>query len=247
MEPGRIGKLESGRKDSFSLQCQTEAFSARRESIFGNLPVVELAQKEVYALPSSAACNSLTEEEASINDDVTSYKGEESMFKRPMPKLKKSSHAPRRYQYLNKTNTPDHKRNPHKWVKYSLATTSDVTDKSNTAAALSFLKDLEKRKHSLEDEIPEPVDTGKIVFKKPRTCERTCDRRAEKSKTYRDGKLCMPAFEFGFKRAKETKKEKKVKGENSSQKAKVQSCLSHLEEEGDDNDNDDNNSDEKKV
>ncbi|KZS07081.1 Uncharacterized protein APZ42_029265 [Daphnia magna] len=235
--------MESDRKDSFTLQCQTEAFSARRESIFGNLPVVELAQKEVYSLPSSAVCNSLTEEEASVNDDVTSYKGEESMFKRPMPKLKKSSHAPRRCQYLNKTITPDHKRNPHKWVKYSLATTSDVTDKSNTAAALSFLKGLEKRKHSLEDEIPEPVDTGKIVFKKPRTCE----KRSEKSKTYRDGKLCMPAFEFGTKRAKENKKETRMKGENSSQKAKVQSCLSHLEEEGDDNGNDDGNSDDKKV
>lgn len=233
MEPNRI-------KDSFSLHCQTEAFSARRESIFGNLPVVELAAKEVYPAPSPAVVNSLTEEEVSLNDDVTSYKGEESMFKRPMPKLKKSSHAPRKCQYINRTNTPDHKKNPHKWVKYNLATTSDVTDKSNTTAALSFLKDLEKRKHNLEDEVPEPLDAGKIVFKKPKTFE----QKSEKSKTYRDGKLCMPAFEFGSKIPRESKKEKRMRGENSSQKAKVQSHLSHLEEDGD---SDDNNSDDKKV
>lgn len=214
--------------DSFTLQCQNEEFSARRESIFGNLPVVELSNTEIPALSSSTS-DIVIEEENSRNDDVTIYKGEEGMFKRPMPKLKKSSYAPRRQHHLNKTDTPDHKKNPHKWVKYNLATTSDVTDKSNTAAALSFLRDLEERKRKL-DNVDEPIDTsGKIVFKKPRTFKET----SEKGKTYRDGKLCMPAFEFGSgsKKQKESKKKMTTRIEVLSQKTKIPSCLSHLEEE----------------
>ena len=215
--------------DGFALQCHDEAFSARRESIFGNLPVVELTHKEV----ASSVNDIVTEEEVSRNDDVTIYKGEESMFKRPMPKLKKSSYPPRRHPHQNRFHTPDHKKNPHKWVKYSLATTSDVTDKSNTAAALSFLRDLEERKRKSEPE--EPVDSsGKILFKKPKSCE----TRKEKNKTYRDGKLCMPAFEFGSKKTKESKKQVKAGMEGSSQKKKMQRCLSHLKEEGEDDDED---------
>lgn len=221
MEPQKLN-------DSFTLQCQNEEFSARRESIFGNLPIVELAHKEIPAL-SSSTCDIVIDEENSKNDDVTIYKGEESMFKRPMPKLKKSSYPPRRQHHLNRTNTPDHKKNPHKWVKYNLAATSDVTDKSNTAAALSFLRDLEDRKRKLED-VDEPADTsGKIVFKKPKTFE----GRSEKGKTYRDGKLVMPAFEFGSgsKKQKESRRKLKASIEGSSQTTKIQSCLSHLEEE----------------
>ena len=37
---------------------------------------------------------------------------------------------------------PDHKKNPNKWTKYSLADVDLVTDRGNTAAALDFLKDL---------------------------------------------------------------------------------------------------------
>jgi hypothetical protein len=232
MEPKKLN-------DSFTLQCQNEEFSARRESVFGNLPVVELSHTEIPIL-SSTACE-VIEEENSRNDDVTIYKGEESMFKRPMPKLKKSSYAPRRQHHLNRTNTPDHKKNPHKWVKYNLATTSDVTDKSNTTAALSFLRDLEERKRKLEN-VEEPADaSGKIVFKKPKTFQ----DKSEKGKTYRDGKLCMPAFEFGSrsKKQKESKKKMTPKIEVSSQKTKIQSCLSHLEEkeDGEDDNIDDNN------
>ncbi len=217
--------------DGFALQCQDEAFTARRESIFGNLPVVEFAHKEVAS--SSTMNETLMEEEVSRNEDVTIYKGEESMFKRPMPKLKKSSYVPRRHPNQNRFHTPDHKKNPHKWVKYNLAATSDVTDKSNTAAALSFLRELEERKRKAEPE--EPVDpSGKIVFKKPKSFE----ERKEENRTYRDGKLCMPAFEFGSKKIKESKKPRKADMEGSSQKKKMQRCLSHLKEDDGDDDDD---------
>lgn len=216
---------------SFTLECEDEAFSARRESIFGSLPVVELAHKELPSIPTNSTFDITIEEESSRNEDVTIYKGEESMFKRPMPKLKKPSHPPRRNLNTNKMHTPDHKKNPHKWVKYNLSSTTEVTDKSNTAAALSFLRELEDRKRKLEPEDVEPTDSsGKIVFKKPKTT----DQRSTKNKTYRDGKLCMPAFEFGSKKPKDNKSKKQTaKTGMDSSSHKKQRCLSHLDEEED--------------
>lgn len=232
--------MESKKPLNFTLQCPDEAFTARRESIFGNLPVVELSHKELPSIPSSVF-DTVNDEENSRNDDVTIYKGEESMFKRPMPKLRKPSYQPRRNMNSNKTHTPDHKKNPHRWVKYNLSSTTEVTDKSNTAAALSFLRELEERKRKLEAVEEEPTDSsGKIVFKKPKTTE----EHSKKTKTYRDGKLCMPAFEFGSKKLKETKTKSNKDGMGaSSHKKKMQRCLSHLEdeEEQDGNDDEENN------
>lgn len=225
-------------KPSFALQGQDEAFSARRDSIFGNLPVLELTHKEV--LPKSSSIKDVTvEEDLEKSDDTSSYKGEESMFKRPMPKLRRSSHVPRKFQKVNKIQTPDHKQNPHKWIKYNLSATSEVTDKSNTAAAFSFLRELEERKRKLEPtEASEesPADpSGKIVFKKPKVSE----KQSSKVKTYRDGKLCMPAFEFGSSskiKSDNTKKRTHQAKESPSQKKKSAACLSHLQEEESDED-----------
>ena len=38
--------------------------------------------------------------------------------------------------------TPDYKKNPDKWTKYSLADVDNMTDRSNSAAAFQFLKAL---------------------------------------------------------------------------------------------------------
>jgi Tumour suppressing sub-chromosomal transferable candidate 4 len=81
----------------------------------------------------------------------------------------------------------DHRRNPQSWTKYSLAdvTTDQLSDRSNTSAALDFLKQLrrrnaaaaaEARKHSSEameveweEEVEEvPADLSQpITFRKP--------------------------------------------------------------------------------
>lgn len=214
-------------ENGFKLQNQTDAFSARRESIFGNIPVAKLTHKELISFSGNTEDHD-AEEETSRNEDVTLYKGEESMFKRPMPKLRKSSHPPPRRQLkqANKFRVPDHKKNPHKWVKYNLATTAEVTEKSNSAAAFSFLRELEerKRKHDECDEPTQDNNDGKIVFKKPKASE----AESKKGKTYRDGKLCMPAFEFGSQRPKESKKQ--VTTEKKTSKSTTQRPLSHLNE-----------------
>lgn len=58
---------------------------------------------------------------------------------------------------------PDYIMNPHKWKKYSLADTPNVTEESNTAVALQFLQD---RRKSREAHIV-PDDMKGITYQKP--------------------------------------------------------------------------------
>lgn len=64
--------------------------------------------------------------------------------------------------------------NPHKWKKYSLSD-ADTSDRTNTAAAFEFLKQIEERKRDVaagdDDNASMDVDSGdagKIVFKQRR-------------------------------------------------------------------------------
>ena len=44
--------------------------------------------------------------------------------------------------------TPDHLLNPKKWTRYDLSDVKLSSDSANSQSALSFLKNLKKRKHS---------------------------------------------------------------------------------------------------
>ena len=114
-------------KTPFSLQGISDAFTERKNSVFGNLPEIKLkTQEPILSAPSSRDRVDL---EGEGSDDVICFKGEESMFKRPMPKLKRPSHGPRK-QFIRPSRhsqVPDFKKNPQKWVKYNLASTSEVT------------------------------------------------------------------------------------------------------------------------
>ena len=149
----------------------------------------------------------------SKEEDIGKYKGEESIFKRPMPKLKRPSHRPRKQSLPLKKMPADHGRNPQKWIKYSLASTSEMTDRSNTAAAFSFLREMEERKAKEAQQQEEQLDGNKVVFKKPKTRE---DQASSSSRGYRDGKLLMPAFEFGSKKAGHKKKSKQAESTGSA-------------------------------
>lgn len=93
------------------------------------------------------------------------FRGRESIFKRPEgPAPKAASRA-----------IPDFHRNPHRWTKYSLEDVprEDLTEESNTRAALSFLNELKARRKSEklnnsagDAEMKEVFDSSKkILFK----------------------------------------------------------------------------------
>ncbi|XP_035907356.1 uncharacterized protein LOC118510070 [Anopheles stephensi] len=72
---------------------------------------------------------------------VDRYLGRESIFKRPNAPIG---------QCLKRANLPGYKRNPHKWIKYSLEDV-DTSDRSNMAAAFSFLKQMEDQRETAEN------------------------------------------------------------------------------------------------
>uniref|UniRef100_A0A182IYW1 U5 small nuclear ribonucleoprotein TSSC4 n=1 Tax=Anopheles atroparvus TaxID=41427 RepID=A0A182IYW1_ANOAO len=67
---------------------------------------------------------------------VDRYRGRESIFKRPNAPIGKC---------LKRKELPDYKRNPHKWIKYTLEDV-DTSDRTNTAAAFSFLQQMEEQR-----------------------------------------------------------------------------------------------------
>merc|ERR1712111_309255 len=123
------------------------------------------------------------------------------------------------------------RRDPSKYTKYSLADVDDVTDRSNTAAALEFLN---SRKRSSDDDgaaddDQEGSSSAKVVFKKPKKTtnpekESSSKDTATKSAIDNYGLSCgnskrvMPAAVVGRQATKKPKQKK----------------LSHLDFEEDD-------------
>jgi len=142
---------------------------------------------------------------------------------------------------------PDHKKNPDKWTKYSLADVDLVTDRGNTAAALDFLKDLRAKKEG-----DEPMDEGtadpnsKVVFKKPSrkpasapsTAATTNDEQestteATEKPTFVGSKQVMPEYMVG---AATARKPKKTGGKPPTAKPGKELKLSHLADDEEEED-----------
>lgn len=142
---------------------------------------------------------------------------------------------------------PDFKKNPGKWTKYSLADVDNMTDRSNTAAALQFLQTL---KNKTEDDQPAFDPSQKLVFKKPLKKKETSSRvedhqqnqmtketQAEDSDdtssnaankgSFVGSKQIMPEFNFGVKRNKDKPEKTPTKSAKHSKEMK----LSHLDDE----------------
>lgn len=71
--------------------------------------------------------------------------------------------------HWNSRKVPDFKKNPSKYVKYSLEDTDVTSNRANSQAAFSFLRELDERKRKTEDneEDMKNMEKGKIVFKRP--------------------------------------------------------------------------------
>jgi len=144
-------------------------------------------------------------------------------FKRPN-NWKKPAQLKRRGKFV-----PDHKKNPGKWTKYSLADVSpdQLSDKSNTRAALQFLSKLKDEKNG---EKQEPADlTQRVVFKK-RDKEDTQTRDSQEEKKFSGTVRVMPQCEIGRNKNKTEKSREKTKSNVASLK------LSHLDEDEDEGD-----------
>jgi len=158
---------------------------------------------------------------------VEKYKHRDSLFKRPDLPITKC---------LRSRQKPEYEKNPNKWKKYSLDDVSDTSDRMNTSAAFSFLKEIEDRRQdeSHMDEDDADGSSQKIVFKKsiklkPKSDEIDPQLNAKKIQGL---KIIMPEYVVGERKQK-PKKDRKPKDQSTS---KGNLRLSHLNNEDDDDD-----------
>ncbi|XP_011691748.1 PREDICTED: uncharacterized protein LOC105452391 isoform X2 [Wasmannia auropunctata] len=152
---------------NFTLRGGDAAFANRQQLLFDQLSIAESKcnkhdrpeaddvemQEES---PRGSGKRPAASDDRRQKRETKKFRGRESIFKRP------EGPAPR----ANLRNIPDHHRNPHKWVKYTLddVSSEDMTDRSNMQAAMSFLRELKaRRKREEEEEEEEEVDEGMDV------------------------------------------------------------------------------------
>jgi hypothetical protein len=220
-------------------------FSSRQKSLFDTLDAVEGASRSTNRSSDVSMEITTTEEEMAIDlfdssrrhkrqrrTETKQFRGKESIFKRP--------EAPPPWRTGS---MPDHKKNPHKWTKYSLGDVSqaDMSDKTNTSTALSFLNELRKRKLSVPDILDmgeEPVEklASQVLFKKPSNYVRYAQNEettVTSTSAFRGSKRVMPEYIVGQNPKKDKKKQDQAKNKNKSG-AKSELQLNHLLEYEDD-------------
>lgn len=211
-------------KSSFQLKTDNKQFEDRRKSLFDQLDVIERNHKNTLRCEEDTMdCDDTPEIIESSKRSVTkSFRGKESIFKRPEAPISKCLPVGR---------VPDFRKNPQKWTKYTLSDVKDeyMTEKSNTAAAISFLKEIEDRrtKNMIEDaeEIPE-----KLIFKKTALIKEASTTDSDASKiTFKSSKVVMPEYVVGQK-LKKDKKNKEKRNCNVTKQLKLEHLLAEEEE-----------------
>lgn len=220
-------------------------FADRQKSIFDKLAVEEKNRSERQeesddrSQDNILSATSTLPSRKRLRSEMKQYRGKESIFKRP--------DAPPRFK--NK-NVPDYHRNPHKWIKYSLGDVSqeDMSDQSNMAAVLSFLKEMQERKGHEEMEVDDsapsqitfkqPVNKSRIVSQHGTSCILSGVTGGENATVedvklcFRSSKLILPEYIVGITK-KDKKKHEKLnhipQNEDIASKIKLQ----HLIEEDD--------------
>ncbi|KAJ2943706.1 hypothetical protein O0L34_g16819 [Tuta absoluta] len=161
-----------------------------------------------------------------IKHEMKQFRGRESIYKRKEANMQ---------QCLRRRTIPDHMKNPQKWQYYSLSdvTQDQMSDSTNTATALAFIREMEKREEQAKME-PEFDDTG--VFKKPtfqasKTLKKVENPQEEKA-VFKSNKIVMPEYVVGLSTKKKDKKPKpliKDRGSAStSNEKKAELKLNHL-------------------
>ncbi|XP_063701332.1 U5 small nuclear ribonucleoprotein TSSC4 [Culicoides brevitarsis] len=210
-------------------------FEQKRKNLFACLDEAEKSINSSLAQKSTITLDQLTAQpyrrgggSSSNNDNkrksvIRSHSSrKESIFKRPELPIEKC---------MPMRKIPDYRKNPHKWKKYSLED-ADCSDRTNTAAAFNFLREIERRKEDEADQRMDEEKPSKIVFKKSvklRTEEESTDS-SEGSKL-KGSKVVMPEYVVGQKKVKKTEKRGKSEKSNSSKQLKLDHLMDDDEED----------------
>ncbi|KAF5306425.1 hypothetical protein FQR65_LT07337 [Abscondita terminalis] len=177
-------KVEESKK--FHINSSFKEFTDRQKNVFDQLGALEQSSRI------SLSQNDTPMETNDLDQTITStpksplrhLQGTESLFKKPQSRPLKHFKT-----ILNRT-VPDYQINPHKWTKYSLdVSKEDMSEKSNTNAAMAFLKELELRnQHSLDS--PTDQNMSKFTFKK--VVSQNLEQDKPIGASFRNSKVVMP-------------------------------------------------------
>ncbi|KYM92677.1 Protein TSSC4 [Atta colombica] len=230
--------------NNFTLRGGDAAFANRQQALFDQLLIAE-SNCNKHDKPETDNMEMVEQRKRPASSDdrrqkreTKRFSGKESIFKRP------EGPAPR----TNFRNIPDYHRNPHKWVKYSLDDVSneDMTEHSNTQAAMSFLRELKARRkkeeigeceeemnaetcesNSTETQFKKRSSSSQITFKKPRMRETMEDIVEPDDKPiFRSSKIILPEYVIGQKPKRTCKQNRPVIKVDRSKELR----LDHLQE-----------------
>ena len=253
------------------------SFEERSNSIFSSIDKLEKLKPDssLYQKTPSSDSQSLRDVPSERQRDTDEFRNRESIFKLsereesgwpPPNKLKPSSgqwergrnqdtdfgNKSSRHSFkrpFNRQRVPDYTKNPSKYTKYSLSDAPNVSDRSNTQTALSFLKELSDRKEKIQElRENKEENPSKIMFKRPRRNEHKNEPDPDlKVDSSTNSKRVLPEAVVGRSSSFKTsskKGQKHVKNEtseNTSEKAEDTSqrtgniqTLSHLMYEDED-------------
>lgn len=164
-----------------------------------------------------------------LKHEMKQFRGRESIYKREGANIK---------QCLKNRTIPDHIKNPKKWVYYSLSdvTPDQMSDSTNTATALAFIREMEARDAKLKIDHPDMDETG--LFKKPtfQFSKTIKQEKNDEKATFKSSKVIMPEYIVGVTKQKKEKKMVPKKEETESENVKkVELKLNHLYDDDYDN------------
>lgn len=186
--------------ERFYVMSEDDDFSNRLKNTFSLLDAAVAEKEQKEDAQKKSTMDQIIGNAKSQRSKMKQFRGKESIFKRP-----ERPPPPR----VNR-NIPDFKRNPHKWKKYTLGDVSEeeMSEKSNTAAAMSFLAELKSRKSEIM-EVSE--ETSKIVYTNPHKTVKSDNEVVKTSSSgfpteeegpcYKGCKLIMPEYVIGQKKS----------------------------------------------
>lgn len=215
--------------DRFYAQSRSDEnmeFVNRQKSVFGQLDAVVKEKEESLGKYNSPHRPMIVDGYKSLKrqrHDTKQFVGQESIFKRPEAQL-----PPRFIR-----NIPDYQRHPQKWTKYTLSDVSDedMSDRSNTAAALTFLQEIRAKKEAEQMDVEN--DKKEITFVKPSILRNKASSANTQdifeSSSFRSSKVIMPEYVVGQK----LNSKKNIRQQRDKPKKCKEIKLEHLEEEDD--------------
>lgn len=206
--------------NSFTLKATNAAFSQRQKNVFDQLNALENNRRNVDTHNDEYRETNQPPEVRTKRAFTKHFRGKESIFKQPLDR------APKNFIRT----IPDFKKNPHKWTKYTLSDVrdEDISETSNTKAALAFLNDLKQRKE-LEEKTVSDSFSKKVVFNRPVANKKELTEDSDSKPSFRSSKVVMPEYVVGQKK----KREKNFVNESIKQGKKQELKLDHLLENED--------------